>query len=38
MKRVAICLALFPLFAWAADERPAVTDGEVWNEGVEYYR
>ena len=36
MKLVVFCLLSFVLLA-RADETP-VTDGEVWNEGVEYYR
>ena len=36
MKLFVLCLLSVALFA-RADEAP-VTDGEVWNEGVEYYR
>ena len=36
MKSLVICLLSFVLLA-RADET-SVTDGEVWNEGVEYYR
>lgn len=37
MKVVVFCLLSFVLSA-VAEETAPVTDGEVWNEGVEYYR
>ena len=36
MKAVVFCLLSFVLSA-VAEETAPVTDGEVWNEGVEYY-
>ena len=36
MKPFVLCLLSFVLTAGA--DEPPVTDGEVWNEGVEYYR
>ena len=39
VKKGAVVFAAVPFFLFSAlSEAPAVTDGEIWNEGVGYYR